>query len=134
MALMSAETHHRPRLLIAEDDQVLAETMREVLEEDFAVGVAIDGDEAVAQACDEPPDVMVVDARMPRRDGFDTCRALRKHPETADVAIIMVTGGTEPGLASEAFEAGATDYLSKPFSISQLRSRARTCLLRRQAV
>ena len=131
---MLAEIHHRPRLLIAEDDRVLAETMREVLEEDFAVGVANDGDEAVARASDECPDVMVIDARMPRLDGFDTCRALRRNPETADVAIIIVTGGTEPGLASEAFEAGATDYLPKPFSVSQLRSRARTCLLRRQAV
>src|SRR3954452_9406482 len=103
MALMSAETHHRPRLLIAEDDCVLAETMREVLEEDFAVGVATDGDEAVARARDEHPDVMVIDARMPRLDGFDTCRALRHDPATADVSIIMVTGGTGPGLASEAF-------------------------------
>jgi len=131
---MTAETPHRPRLLIAEDDRALAETMRDVLEEDFAVGLAVDGDEAVAQAQHERPDVMVIDARMPRLDGFSACRALRHDPRTADVPIIMVTGGTEPGLASEAFAAGATDYLSKPFSISQLRSRARTCLLRRQAV
>src|SRR6185436_6861019 len=131
---MSVEIHRRPRLLIADDDRALAETMREVLEEDFAVGLAVDGDEAVARARDERPDVMVIDARMPRMDGFDACRALRHDPRTADLPIIMVTGGTEPTLATEAFEAGATDYLPKPFSISQLRSRARTCLLRRQAV
>jgi DNA-binding response OmpR family regulator len=131
---MSVETHRRPRLLIADDDRVLAETMRDVLEEDFAVGLAADGNEAVALARDERPDVMVIDARMPRLDGFGACRALRHDPRTADVPIIMVTGGTEPTLATEAFEAGATDYLSKPFSISQLRSRARTCLLRRLAV
>src|SRR5919202_5630011 len=118
---MSAETYHRPRLLIAEDDRALAETMREVLQEDFAVGLAADGDEAVARARDERPDVMVIDARMPRLDGFDACGALRHDPRTADVPIIMVTGGCEPTLAAEAFEAGATDYLPKPFSISQLR-------------
>jgi DNA-binding response OmpR family regulator len=131
---MSADTHHRPRLLIAEDDRALAESMREVLEEDFTVGLAVDGNDAVAQARDECPDVMVIDARMPRLDGFGACRALRHDPRTADLPIIMVTGGTEPRMATEAFEAGATDYLSKPFSISQLRARARTCLLRRQAV
>jgi putative two-component system response regulator len=131
---MSAETDRRPRLLIADDDRALAETMRDVLEEDFAVGLAADGNEAVARARDERPDVLVIDARMPRLDGFDACRALRHDPRTADLPIIMVTGGTEPTLATEAFAAGATDYLPKPFSISQLRSRARTCLLRRLAV
>ena len=131
---MSADQHHRPRLLIAEDDRALAETMREVLEEDFSVGVAADGNEAVARAYDERPDVMVMDARMPRLDGFRACRALRDDPRTANLPIIMVTGDIGPTIATEAFEAGATDYLSKPFSISQLRSRARTCFLRRQAV
>jgi len=131
---MSVETHRRPRLLIADDDRALAETMRDVLEEDFAVGLAADGNEAVARARDERPDVMVIDARMPRLDGFDACRALRDDPRTADLPIIMVTGGTGPTLATEAFAAGATDYLAKPFSISQLRTRARTCLLRRLAV
>jgi len=121
----------RPRLLIAEDDSDLAETMREVLEEDFAVDVAVNGSEAVALAHEEHPDVVVMDARMPKMNGFEACRALRDNPETADLPIIMVTGGTEPELASAAFDAGATDYLPKPFSISQLRSRARTCLLRR---
>lgn len=131
---MLVEPHRRPRLLIAEDDRELAETLRDVLEEDFAVGLAADGDEAVALARAERPDVLVMDVRMPRLDGFGACRALRHDPRTADLPIIMVTGGTEPGLVQRAFDAGATDYLPKPFSISQLRSRARTCLLRRQAV
>jgi DNA-binding response OmpR family regulator len=123
----------RPRLLIAEDDETLVETMRDVLEEDFAVDVAMDGDDAVARARDGQPDVMVMDAQMPSMDGFDACRAIRRNPQTANLPIIMVTGGTGPGLASAAFDAGATDYLQKPFSISQLRSRARTCLLRTRA-
>ena len=104
--------------------------MREVLEEDFAVDVAVNGTDAVARARDERPDVVVMDAQMPRMNGLDACRALRHDPRTADLPIIMVTGSTEPDLASAAFDAGATDYLSKPFSISQLRSRAMTCVLR----
>jgi len=123
----------RPRLLIAEDDAVLAETMRDILEEDFAVDMAANGDDAVTQAQNGRHDVLVIDARMPEMDGFDACRALRLDPRTAHMSIIMVTGGTEPGLASAAFDAGATDYLSKPFSISQLRTRARTLLLRHRA-
>lgn len=131
---MAISSDERPRLLIAEDDRDLAETMREVLEEDFAVDMAVNGTEAVARAHDGHPDVVVMDARMPMMNGLDACRVLRHDPRTADLPIIMVTGGTEPGLASAAFDAGATDYLPKPFSISQLRSRAMTCVLRRQAV
>ena len=129
---MPAGLAERPRLLIAEDDRELAETMREVLEEDFAVDLAANGSEAVARAQDGHPDVVVMDARMPKMDGLDACRALRDNPETADVPIIVVTAGSAPESASAAFDAGATDYLPKPFSISQLRSRARTCLLRRR--
>jgi DNA-binding response OmpR family regulator len=131
---MAPEPNDRPRLLIAEDDETLAETMRDVLAEDFAVDVATDGGAAVSCALDWRPDVMVMDAQMPSVNGFDACRAIRRDPKTVDLPIIMVTGGTEPGLVSAAFEAGATDYLPKPFSISQLRSRARTCLLRQRAV
>jgi DNA-binding response OmpR family regulator len=130
---MAQATDPRPRLLIAEDDRDLAEAMRDMLEEDFAVGLAHDGSEAVSRACDERPDVLVMDARMPRMDGFDACRALRHDPRTADLPIIMVTGDSAPGVATAAFDAGATDYLPKPFSVSQLRSRARTCLLRHRA-
>ena len=130
---MPLNTEVRPKLLIAEDDRDIAETMREALEEDFAVEVATDGNAAVLRATDDRPDVVLMDAQMPHMDGFDACRALRNDPRTADLPIIMVTGGCEPGRASAAFDAGATDYLPKPFSISQLRSRARTCLLRCRA-
>ena len=131
---MPLDTQTRPRLLIAEDDRDLAETMREVLEEDFAVDVAVNGFDAVEMAQDERPDVVVMDARMPKMNGIDACRALRHDPRTADLPIILVTGNSEPELANVAFDAGATDYLPKPFSISQLRSRAMTCVLRQQAV
>src|SRR5437763_7250304 len=67
----------RPRLLLAEDDLSLAAMMRESLEDDFRVEVAADGRQAVRLAHDGHPDVMVMDARMPRMDGFEACRALR---------------------------------------------------------
>jgi DNA-binding response OmpR family regulator len=120
--------------LIAEDDRDLAETMRDALEEDFAVELAADGTEALALARSERPDVVLMDARMPSMGGFEACRALRHDPRTAHLPIIMMTGDTEPAVARAAFDAGATDYMSKPFSISQLRTRARTCLLRQRAV
>jgi len=123
----------RPRLLLAEDDPSLAAVMREILEDDFQVDMAADGSQAVKLAHDGHPDVMVLDARMPRMDGFAACRALRRDPSTTDLPIIMVTGSVAPETAAAAFDAGATDYLPKPFSVSQLRSRTRMLLLRRRA-
>ncbi len=120
----------RPCILIAEDDRSLAETMRDVFEEDFSVETAADGQEALSVARRVHPDVMVLDARMPRLDGLSACRALREDPATADVPIIMVTGDDPATAAPEAFDAGATDFLAKPFSVSQLRARATICAMR----
>lgn len=129
---MPPRLERRPRLLIAEDDRDLAATMRDVFAEDFTVEVAANGHEALDRAADVCPDVVVLDARMPIVDGLAACRALRLDPRTSDLPIIMVTGDAEPAAAHAAFDAGATDYLPKPFSISQLRSRALTCLMRRR--
>lgn len=120
----------RPCILIAEDDQSLADTMRDVFEEDFSVETAADGQEALSVARRVHPDVMVLDARMPRLDGLSACRALRDDPATADVPIILVTGDDPATAAPRAFDAGATDFLAKPFSISQLRARATVCAMR----
>ena len=121
---------NRPCILIAEDDRSLADTMRDVFEEDFSVETAADGQEAVRVARRVHPDVMVLDARMPRMDGLSACRALRDDPATADVPIILVTGEDPATAAPKAFDAGATDFLAKPFSISQLRARATICAMR----
>jgi DNA-binding response OmpR family regulator len=130
---MPQEIADRPRLLIAEDDAALAETLRDVLEEDFTVDIAADGSEAVARVHDSRPDLVVLDAQMPRLDGFAACRLLRHDPRTVDLPIIMVTGDSQPELAAAAFAAGASDYLARPFSVSQLRARAATCLMRHHA-
>jgi putative two-component system response regulator len=131
--MMPREREQRPRLLIADDDATLAQTMRDILEEEFSVEVARDGSEAIDRVRASQPDVLVIDAEMPHLDGYAACRALRCDPQTADLPIIMVTGRTEPGAVVAAFEAGATDYLAKPFSLSQLRARTTTCLMRRRA-
>jgi DNA-binding response OmpR family regulator len=120
----------RPRLLIAEDDGVLVELMREALQDDFAVETANDGADAVKKARRSRPDLILVDGRMPKMDGYQACRALRGRPETARVPIIVVTGQREPSTVRRAFACGATDYLPKPFTVGQLRARARTSLLR----
>lgn len=123
----------RPRVLIAEDDADLADCMREMLADDFTVVLASNGTDAIAKARAARPDVILMDGQMPRMGGLEACRALRRDPATRDLPVLFVTGDSGPGPAEAAFAAGASDFLPKPFGLAQLRSRARTLLLRRRA-
>lgn len=125
--------HRRPRILIADDDRALVDTIREALEDDFIVETAADGSEALTKAGKVRPDLVMLDVEMPKMDGYQSCRAMREQLDMAAIPIIMLTGRNEAEDAQRAFEAGATDYLTKPFSIAQLRARAETCLLRGSA-
>jgi CheY-like chemotaxis protein len=109
---------------------VIVELLRDALGDDFRVETASDGGEAVRKAARSHPDVVLVDAAMPKMNGYEACRALREQPETAATPIIMVTGQSSPSDTRRAFRAGATDLVPKPFSVSQLRSRARLWAMR----
>ena len=73
---------------------------------------------------------MVLDFMMPELNGIEVLKALRSTPRTARLPVIMLTGMGDEDSLSKAFDAGATDYLSKPFSTPQLTARIRACLTR----
>ncbi|MGE3272859.1 MAG: PleD family two-component system response regulator [Chloroflexota bacterium] len=129
----SQEIRTRPIVLIAEDDRARAENMRLVLEADFAVDLANGRSDILTHVRNIRPDVLVMDTQIPRLDALAACRALRNDPSTAETPIIMVTDTPTVDVMSAAFDAGATDCLAWPFSSSQLRARASTCLMRRRA-
>ena len=102
----------RPRIVIAEDDTLLLECWTRLLAPRFeVVGTAANGDEAVAVSLRTRPDLVLLDARMPRTSGFDAARSLRAR--LPRVPIVFLTGMEDPRLAAEAFEAGATAYILK---------------------
>jgi DNA-binding NarL/FixJ family response regulator len=102
----------RPRIVIAEDDTLLVEAWGRLLAPSFeVVGTASDGDEAVRVALRVRPDLVLLDARMPRTSGFDAARRLRV--ELPGVPIVFLTGMEDPQLAAEAFNVGATAYILK---------------------
>ena len=102
----------RPRIVVAEDDTLLLEAFSRLLAPNFeVVGTASDGDEAVAVALRVKPDLVLLDARMPRSSGFEAARRLRKH--LPGVPVVFLTGIRDPQLAAEAFSAGATAYILK---------------------
>jgi CheY-like chemotaxis protein len=116
----------RPRILLADDDEHLLAALRETLEQlvpEAVVSTASDGYEALLEVGAFGPDVLVLDIRMPRLDGFEVCRRLKARRETAEIRILAVTAYPEGQVRQRMIECGADDFLEKPFTIERFRSR-----------
>jgi DNA-binding response OmpR family regulator len=116
------------RILLVEDDEAIRETTRVVLEDEgYAVVEATSGEEALAAYGRQPPDCVLLDLVLPGMGGFDTCRALRQR---SVVPIIMVTARSDSFDVVAGLEAGADDYVTKPFEPKELAARVRALLRR----
>ena len=119
------------RILLVEDDQSLAELLIYNLErEEFEVEHTADGDEALMLAAESPPDLVLLDWMIEGVSGIEVCRRLRRHAETANVPIIMLTARGEEPDRLRGFETGADDYVVKPFSPKELVARVGAVLRR----
>lgn len=124
----------RPKVLIVEDDHALSEVLHyNLLKEGFNVFRVFDGREAIEQARLKQPEIVILDLMLPNVDGINVCRQLRRHKETREAGILMLTAKSEEVDQIEGFEAGADDYVVKPYSIRVLLERIRA-LQRRRAV
>jgi predicted signal transduction protein with EAL and GGDEF domain/FixJ family two-component response regulator len=105
-------------VLVADDDPVMRLLMLEMLQQVGLEGIeAADGREALALARERRPDLILMDVEMPHLDGFAACRAIRRgEGPGASVPIVMVTGGDDIEAVTSAYEAGATDFVSKPIN------------------
>jgi len=120
---------HLPRVLVVDDDRAVRESLRRSLEfNGYDVHLAGDGAEALAGIGSLAPDVVVMDVMMPRLDGLDTTRALRAAGN--DVPILVLTARDAVGDRVEGLDAGADDYLTKPFALQELLARLRALLRR----
>ena len=118
----------KTRLLLVEDDERIRAAMRMALErEGHRVAEAASGEEAMRVFAREPADVVLVDLMLPGIDGFEVCRTLRR---SSDVPIIVVTARADSHDVVAGLEAGADDYLTKPFVPKELSARIRAVLRR----
>ncbi|MFT5440470.1 MAG: two-component system phosphate regulon response regulator PhoB [Alphaproteobacteria bacterium] len=123
-----------PLILIVEDEEPLAEMLRYNLDKSgFRTMLAFTGEEALAQVDMEIPDLAVVDWMLPERSGIEVCRALRARDDTRNLPIIMLTARGEEGDRVLGLEAGADDYVVKPYSPREMIARI-NALLRRSEV
>jgi two-component system alkaline phosphatase synthesis response regulator PhoP len=122
------------RVLVAEDEPDVAELIRHHLTRDgYDVVLAQTGAEALERARHERPDLILLDVMIPRMNGWEVCRCLKREPETAETPVIMVSGRVEEGDKVLGFELGADDYVTKPFSPRELLARIRAVARRRHA-
>jgi DNA-binding response OmpR family regulator len=105
----------RATILLVDDDQHLRKILADLLtHHGFAVLQAASGPDALALRLDPPPDLVILDLRMPHMDGIELARSLRQFPETADVPMLMLTVETDVERWRQAKEAGVGGYLLKP--------------------
>ena len=122
-------TDSKPRVLVVDDDRAVRDSLRRSLEfNGYEVVLAADGAEGLVAVGAHHPDVVVVDVMMPRLDGIETTRALRAAGN--DVPILVLTARDAVGDRVEGLDAGADDYLTKPFALEELLARLRALLRR----
>lgn len=116
------------RILSVEDDERIRTAVRLALEDEgWTVDEAENGEEALVQFAQSPTDVVLIDIMLPDIDGFEVCRAIRRQ---SDVPIVMVTARDDTHDVVAGLEAGADDYLTKPFAPKELSARIRALLRR----
>jgi len=122
-------TDPKPRVLVVDDDRAVRDSLRRSLEfNGYDVALAGDGAEGLVAVGAQHPDVVVIDVMMPRLDGIETTRALRAAGN--DVPILVLTARDAVGDRVEGLDAGADDYLTKPFALEELLARLRALLRR----
>ena len=130
---MDAQTADGPeKILIVEDEEATRETWAEFFENaGYVVVQAGDGQEALDMARSEHPDIVLLDLKLPRMDGYQVCQRLKGEPPTAHIPIIMVTAFlTGASDTVRGIEYGADDYLNKPVDLDVLGARVRMVLRR----
>jgi len=122
----------KPKVLIIDDDDTYRSVINDVLTESgYLVIEARSGMEGLEQARQTNPDVILLDIMMPVMDGYQTCRELRHNPATREIPIIMLTALTDSEARFKSKDAGADDYIAKPYPPQEMKNRIERQLRRR---
>lgn len=126
-----ADQDNQPKILIVDDEPQIARVLRTALStQGYALQIAANGEEALTIAREWNPDLVITDLAMPQMNGVELCRELRA---VSTVPIIVLSVRDQDRQKIDALDAGADDYVTKPFSIQELQARVRSQLRRRAA-
>jgi signal transduction histidine kinase len=121
----TAEQDDRPRVLVADDEPDMLRFLRSQLGVHYQMLDAVDGQQAIEKAGQFLPDIILLDMMMPEKDGLQTCREIRQAPLTQTIPIILLTARADEETKLAALSVGASDFLAKPFSTTELHVRIR---------
>ena len=116
------------RVLLVDDAKANLDILVEGLKGDHKLSLALNGETALQIAARTPPDLVLLDIMMPGLDGYEVCRRLRQMPATAEVPIMFLSSLEEVQNKTRGFEAGANDYLTKPFEMLEVKARVQSLL------
>src|SRR4029450_6337760 len=116
------------RVLLVDDAKANLDILVEGLKSEHKLSLALNGETALQIAARTPPDLVLLDIMMPGLDGYEVCRRLRQMPETAEGPIMFLSSLEEVQNKTRGFEAGANDYLTKPFEMLEVKARVRSLL------
>ena len=129
LLLSDAVSDRVPVLLVADDDEdILALVQLRLSRSGFEVLVARDGEEALRLTQERLPDLAVLDWMMPKSSGLEVLRAIRANTATAHIPVVLLTARASEADVQEGLDAGAVDYIAKPFSPQELAARVQTIL------
>jgi len=126
---MASRMESKKTVLAVDDSPENLDVLKGQLTPDYIVKAAINGAVALKIASKRPPDIVLLDVRMPGMDGFEVCQALKQDSTTRDVPVIFVTGEDDAEIRAAATKAGVADILSKPVDPNALRETIERCLI-----
>ncbi|MBI4249277.1 MAG: response regulator [Elusimicrobia bacterium] len=118
-------------ILVVEDHESVRSLLKRLLEEEnYRVIVAVDGEEALSRVAQEVPDLILLDVMLPKLDGMEVCRRVRRDPAAGRVPIMMLTARGAPADQAAGLRLGANDYVVKPFDAEELKGRITALFLK----
>jgi putative two-component system response regulator len=125
---MIPETDQKQRILVVDDEATNLRVIKQILQENYTLSFAKNGEDALSFTERERPDLILLDIMMPGITGFDVCRQLKNNDRTKSIPIIFVTALSDDMDEAKGFEAGGVDYITKPISKAVLKARVKTHL------
>ena len=130
-AVLAGPERVLPRLLVVDDQPINIQTLYQIFSEDHEVFMATNGEQALATAVEQKPDLILLDVLMPGMDGHAVCQNLKANPVTRDIPVIFVTAQDDPAQETLGLELGAVDFIRKPVNAAVVRARVHTHLVLR---
>lgn len=116
------------KILIVEDDPEIIQLLYTLFVDNYDVTLAEDGQAALDVAGNILPDLMILDIELPHIDGYEVCKRIKREPKTSNIKVLILTGMAQDYNLTQSIAAGADEFVTKPFSITELANKVSTLL------